>query len=107
MFGQEKVDAKSNEINAFQKLLELLDLSNKIITIDAMGCQREICSQIIDLSGDYVIALKGNQGNLHRDVMLYLNDATNHELVNESCEKGMAALSSCCCPRYSMVARYP
>ena len=88
VFGQEKVDTKSNEITAIPKVLELLDLDHKIITIDAMGCQRDICQQIIDQKGDYVISLKGNQGTLHQDVRLYLNDTNNHELVNENCDKG-------------------
>ena len=65
VFGQERVDTKSNEITAIPKVLDLLDLGHKIITIDAMGCQRDICQQIIDQGGDYVISLKGNQGTLH------------------------------------------
>jgi predicted transposase YbfD/YdcC len=88
VFGQEKIDAKSNEITAIPKVLELLDLEHKIITIDAMGCQRYICQQIVDQKGDYVISLKGNQGTLHNDVRLYLNDTANHELINENCDKG-------------------
>ncbi len=88
VFGQEKVDAKSNEITAIPKVLKLLDLDHKIITIDAMGCQRDICQQIIDQKGDYVISLKGNQGILHNDVRLYLNEPLNHELINENNDKG-------------------
>jgi predicted transposase YbfD/YdcC len=88
VFGQERVDAKSNEITAIPKVLELLDLEHKIITIDAMGCQRDICRQIVESEGNYVISLKGNQGTLHDDVILYLRDATNHELVNENNDKG-------------------
>lgn len=72
VLGQEKVDGKSNEITAIPKVLKLLDLEDKIITIDAMGAQRSICQQIIDNKGDYVISIKGNQGNLHEDVKLYL-----------------------------------
>lgn len=55
------VDEKSNEITAFPKLLELLDLKEKIITIDAMGTQTKIAKQIIEQGGDYVLAVKGNQ----------------------------------------------
>lgn len=88
VFGQEKVDSKSNEITAIPRVLDLLDLEDKIITIDAMGAQRVICQKIIDGNGDYVISLKGNQGTLHQDVMLYLNDPIHHELTNESNDKG-------------------
>ena len=58
-------EEKSNEITAIPKLLELLELRGCIVTIDAMGCQRDIVEQIIDQSGDYVLGLKGNQGSLH------------------------------------------
>src|SRR3984957_16152537 len=51
IFGQQKIDSKSNEITAIPKLLDLLDIENKIITIDAMGAQRAICQQIIDGQG--------------------------------------------------------
>jgi predicted transposase YbfD/YdcC len=94
VFGQEKVESKSNEIKAIPKLLELLDLKDKIITIDAMGCQRDICSQIIERQGDYVICLKGNQGNLHKDVSLYLSDRSNHEMINENHDKGHGRIES-------------
>lgn len=68
VLGQVKVDEKSNEITAIPKLLEVLELNGCIITIDAMGAQRSIAAQIIDSGGDYVLSLKGNQGNLHQDV---------------------------------------
>jgi len=74
VLAQEKVDTKSNEITALPKLIALLDLKGRIVTIDAMGAQREICSQIIAQGGDYVISLKGNQGNLHQDVADYFSD---------------------------------
>ena len=68
VLGQLKVDEKSNEITAIPELLRLLALKGCIVTIDAMGCQTEIAQTIIDQGGDYVLALKGNQGTLHRDV---------------------------------------
>lgn len=74
VLAQEKVDQKSNEITALPKLIELLDLKGRIVTIDAMGAQRDICSQIIEQGGDYVISLKGNQGTLHQDVADYFNN---------------------------------
>jgi hypothetical protein len=58
VFGQEKVASKSNEITAIPKVLKLLDLENKVITIDAMGAQRAIGQQIIDCRGDYAQASK-------------------------------------------------
>jgi predicted transposase YbfD/YdcC len=92
VFGQERVDSKSNEITAIPKVLELLDLKNKIVTMDAMGAQRSICQQIVDAQGDYVISLKGNQGTLHEDVSLYLGDAGHHEMINENNDKGHGRL---------------
>ena len=56
------------------KLLEILSLKGTIVTVDAMGCQRDIAQQIIDQGGDYALALKGNQGSLHADVSLFLDD---------------------------------
>ena len=68
VLGQVKVDEKSNEITAIPQLLKVLDLNGCIVTIDAMGAQKEIAQQIIAGGGDYVLSLKGNQGNLHKDV---------------------------------------
>lgn len=66
--GQVAVDGKSNEITAIPKLLELLDLHGALVTIDAMGCQRQIAQQIIDGGGDYVLTVKANQGHLYADI---------------------------------------
>ena len=68
VLGQVKVSDKSNEITAIPKLLNILDVSGCIVTIDAMGAQKEIARQIVDQGADYVLSLKGNQGNLHEDV---------------------------------------
>ncbi len=68
VLGQAKVAEKSNEITAIPKLLQLLDLSGCIVTIDAMGCQKEIARQIIKAEADYVLAVKENQGQLHEDI---------------------------------------
>jgi len=64
VLGQTKVDEKSNEITAIPKLLAMLVLEGAIVTLDAMGCQREIAQAILDRQADYVLALNGNQGNL-------------------------------------------
>lgn len=66
--GQQAVDAKSNEITAIPKLLEVLDLHGALVTIDAMGCQKEIAQQIIDQGGDYVLAVKENQPKLYEEI---------------------------------------
>jgi predicted transposase YbfD/YdcC len=66
--GQVKVDEKSNEITAIPKLLEVLALKGCIVTIDAMGCQRDIAENIISKEADYILAVKGNQGNLEENI---------------------------------------
>ena len=66
-----KTEEKSNEITAIPKLLKILDLQGQVVTIDAMGCQRNICEQILEAEGDYVISLKGNQGTLHEEDILW------------------------------------
>ncbi len=68
VLGQVKVADKSNEITAIPKLLDMLTIKGAIVTIDAMGCQREIAAKIIEKEADYVLALKGNQGTLRDDV---------------------------------------
>lgn len=68
VLGQVKVDEKSNEITAIPRLLKVLAVQGCIVTIDAMGAQTEIAKQIIESGGDYVLSLKGNQGELHQDV---------------------------------------
>jgi predicted transposase YbfD/YdcC len=66
--GQVAVDAKSNEITAMPQLLELLDLRDKIVTADAMGCQQEIVKTIVEGGGDYILAVKDNQPTLHAEL---------------------------------------
>ncbi len=71
-FGQTKVNEKSNEITAIPLLLDLLDIKGATITMDAMGCQFSIADKIVDAEADYVLALKGNQGEFHDDIKLFL-----------------------------------
>jgi predicted transposase YbfD/YdcC len=71
VLGQVKVAEKSNEITAFPELLKLLTLKGAVVTIDAMGCQKEIAATIVEKEADYVLALKGNQGTLSDDVGLF------------------------------------
>ena len=72
VLGQVKVAEKSNEIIAIPKLLGLLAIEGAIVTIDAMGCQRDIAQKILDQKADYVLALKGNQGSLREDVEVFV-----------------------------------
>ena len=73
--GQVGTDAKSNEITAIPALLKLLALDGAIVTIDAMGCQTAIATQVVEQGGDYVLALKDNQPTLHEFVRLAFVDA--------------------------------
>jgi predicted transposase YbfD/YdcC len=68
VLGQEAVDAQSNEITAIPELLRRLDLTEQVVTIDAMGCQTAIATQIVAQGGDYVLALKANQPDLLTNV---------------------------------------
>ncbi len=78
-FGQLATEAKSNEITAIPKLLELFDLDGAIVTIDAMGCQKAIARQIVDQGGDYALAVKENQPILHDEMKLFLDDAISQD----------------------------
>lgn len=66
--GQQAVDTKSNEITAIPELLKLLDLKGALVSIDAMGCQKEIAANIVERGADYLLAVKGNQEHLYQDV---------------------------------------
>ena len=78
VLGQRKVNEKSNEITAILELLSVLDLAGATVSIDAMGCQTAIAAQIVEQQGDYVLALKGNQGNLFEDVVQLFDHARQH-----------------------------
>ena len=73
-FGQSVVDEKENEIVAIPQLLDEISIKDAVITIDAMGCQTEIADKIVSKKAAYVLALKGNQKNLHQDVIDYFDD---------------------------------
>src|SRR5437660_4232920 len=72
VLGQVKVADKSNEIVAIPKLLEMLAIEGAIVTIDAMGCQRDIAQKVLEKKADYLLALKGNQGSLREDVEIFV-----------------------------------
>ena len=73
--GQVQVDDKSNEITAVPQLLDMLILNGCIVTLDAMGCQKDIADHIIEKKADYVLSLKGNHGTAHREVRDFFDDA--------------------------------
>lgn len=90
VLGQVKVSEKSNEITAIPKLLEILDLAGSIVTIDAMGTQKEIAAKIVDKGADYLLALKGNQGNLQQEVEEAFDkfDAKNKAVIDRNIQLG-------------------
>ena len=90
VLAQVATDEKSNEITAIPDLLGLLDLRGATVSIDAMGCQREISKHIIDGGGDYILGLKGNQGTLHKDVELLFTHLPEGTTIHsfEEADKG-------------------
>jgi len=93
VLAQMCVEDKSNEITAIPLLLKLLDLHNRVVTIDAMGCQRKISAQIIEQGGDYLLNLKGNQGRLHDDVGSYFTERNKQSCPSwEEFDKGHGRL---------------
>lgn len=79
VLGQCNVEEKSNEITAIPRLLELLQVKGCLVTIDAIGCQKKIAAQIIEQEGDYLLAVKENQGNLYQDIQFVFENAERHE----------------------------
>jgi predicted transposase YbfD/YdcC len=79
--GQVACDEKSNEITAIPELLRLVDIKGAIVTIDAMGTQKAIAEQVVQGGADYVLALKGNQGTLHRSIIEHINEQLEGDLA--------------------------
>ena len=79
--GQVVVDAKSNEITAIPKLLDLIEVSGALVTIDAMGCQTKIAAKIVDAEADYCLAAKGNQPTLHAGLVAFFDDHLEDDFV--------------------------
>lgn len=107
--GQVVTDEKSNEITAIPRLLELLEIEGCLITIDAMGCQREIAEQIVDSGGDYVLAVKGNQPKLHAAAKGFFTEHLEDDCRSIACrrheshEKGHGRVDD----RYYYLAKLP
>src|SRR5882724_6901683 len=82
--GQVVVDEKSNEITAIPRLLEILELSGALVTIDAMGCQTEIAEKITAASADYCLAVKGNQPTLHQGIVEFFDEHLEDDIARVS-----------------------
>jgi predicted transposase YbfD/YdcC len=85
--GQVVTDEKSNEITAIPKLLELLEIQGCLVTIDAMGCQREIAAQIVAQGGDYVLAVKENQPKLYEEIQEFFSAQLEDECRSVACRR--------------------
>lgn len=83
--AQEMIKEKTNEITAIPTLLERLNIKGKVITWDALNTQTENVKAVIKGKGDYVVALKGNQGNFHKDVILYFDQEKRNEIKSGKC----------------------
>lgn len=84
VLGQAAVDEKSNEITAIPELLNLLDIENSIITLDAMGCQKAIAKQIIQKKADYILALKGNHSGMQAELEAWWHKLNREGLTDEN-----------------------
>lgn len=91
--GQTKVSEKSNEITAIPKLIEMLTLKGCIVTIDAMGCQRDICKKIVEEEANYTIALKKNQDRLHSEVKAKFDGSEINAETNDFYTTGIKSRS--------------
>jgi hypothetical protein len=80
ILGQKTVDEKSNEIRAIPKLLALPDIKDAVVTIDGMGCQKDIAGKIREQEGDYLVAVKDNQRTLHQDIKEYFEGLESGEI---------------------------
>jgi predicted transposase YbfD/YdcC len=100
VLGQQKTNDKSNEITAIPKLLDALSITGATVTIDAIGCQKEICQKIISKEADYCIAVKDNQPTLHQDVKELFEKGAENKLKivrNEQKDKGHGRMETRLC----------
>ena len=93
VLGQIKTDEKSNEITAIPELLDLFQVKDTVVTIDAMGTQKNIAAKIIEKGGDYVLAVKGNQKKLHDDIIWHLRSEAQDTSTRELKAKGQYAVT--------------
>jgi predicted transposase YbfD/YdcC len=85
--GQLATEEKSNEITAIPALLDQIDVKKAVVTIDAMGCQKEIAKKIVDAGGDYVLALKGNHEKLHEAVGDHFDKLHENDFEGSDCRR--------------------
>src|SRR5713101_6135307 len=81
LLGQQACDSKSNEITAIPELIKTLEISGSIVTIDAMGCQKDIAAEIRQAGADYVLAVKDNQPTLHEDIRQVFSDGFDNDFA--------------------------
>ena len=93
VLGQIKTDEKSNEITAIPELLDLFQVKDTVVTIDAMGTQKNIAAKIIEKGGDYVLAVKGNQKKLRDDIIWHLHSELQDRSTRELKAKGQYAVT--------------
>jgi predicted transposase YbfD/YdcC len=107
--GQLATDEKSNEITVIPELIDRIDVKGAIVTIDAMGCQKDIAQKIVDGQGDYVLAVKDNQPKLHEAIQEFFSDERQAELSklphrqHQTCEQSHGRQDQ----RYYVVAKLP
>ncbi len=100
--GQVATEEKSNEITAIPELIDRIDVKGAIVTIDAMGCQKEIAKKIVDAKGDYVLAVKDNQPTLHDAIKDLFSDERQDDLLkmphrqHQTSEKGHGRIDDRC-----------
>lgn len=90
VLGQVAVDSKTNEITAIPELLTMLDIENSIITLDAMGCQKEIAKQIVKQKADYILALKGNHSGLQKELEAWWHKCERDGFTTKNYDKHTA-----------------
>lgn len=100
VLGQEAIHEKTNEIPVFQQMLDYLYISDKVITADALHCQRDTCEKIIDKKGNYLFGLKKNQRSLYEDVELFCQQADADEFeICKTVEKNAGRLETRICKK--------
>ena len=106
VLGQKTIHEKTNEIPVFQEMLDYMNISGKIITADAMHCQKETCRKISKKHGDYVFGLKENNKHLYDDVKLYLSDKFNNDKfeTHRTAEKNAGRIEERICRKISDIS---
>ncbi len=105
ILGQESIHEKTNEIPVFQQMLDYLAIKGKVVTADAMHCQRDTCAKIVSKQGDYVLGLKQNQPSLYEDVLLYAEEADGKELETfQTVEKNAGRMEKRICRKFKDVS---